>query len=165
MLNTYTSTQNRYVVSDFLTSAECDALITAADGFLIRAPVVGAGNGELSGRYGVYVLCVCEYVCVNVCVGVDVGVCVCRVVWWSCVHIRACSYANLPPPQHHLPTHPPQNPPQTPTNSRTSSTCYFAREDVPAVVAKVCRLTGKPPEHVELPQVGRCVRLCVCVCM
>ncbi len=25
------------------------------------------------------------------------------------------------------------------------------------MIAKVCRLTGKPPEHVELPQVGRCV--------
>lgn len=45
----------RYIVSDFLTPAECDALITAADGFLIRAPVVGAGNGELSGRYSVCV--------------------------------------------------------------------------------------------------------------
>lgn len=60
----------------------------AADGFLIRAPVVGAGNGELS-------------------------------------------------------------------TSRTSSTCYFAREDVPCLISRVCALTGKPVEHIELPQVGR----------
>mmetsp|Transcript_3089 Transcript_3089/g.9434 ORF Transcript_3089/g.9434 Transcript_3089/m.9434 type:complete len:265 (-) Transcript_3089:99-893(-) len=39
--------------------------------------------------------------------------------------------------------------------SRTSSTCYLAREDLPSVVTKVCALTGKPVEHLELPQVGR----------
>ena len=39
--------------------------------------------------------------------------------------------------------------------SRTSSTCYLAREDLPSVCTKVCALTGKPLEHLELPQVGR----------
>lgn len=39
--------------------------------------------------------------------------------------------------------------------SRTSSTCYLAREDLPEYLRKVCLLTGKPPEHCELPQVGR----------
>jgi len=39
--------------------------------------------------------------------------------------------------------------------SRTSSTCYLAREDLPTVCTKVCALTGKPVEHLELPQVGR----------
>jgi prolyl 4-hydroxylase len=39
--------------------------------------------------------------------------------------------------------------------SRTSSTCYFAREDLPSLMAKIMALTGKPVEHVELPQVGR----------
>ena len=39
--------------------------------------------------------------------------------------------------------------------SRTSSTCYLAREDLPDVMRKVTLLTGKPPEHCELPQVGR----------
>lgn len=76
-----------YLIENFISPAECDALICAADGFLIRAPVVGAGNGELS-------------------------------------------------------------------MSRTSSTCYFAREDVPNLVQRVCALTGKPIEHIELPQVG-----------
>lgn len=42
---------HRYAVADFLSAAECDALMHSADGFLIRAPVVGAGNGELSGRF------------------------------------------------------------------------------------------------------------------
>ncbi|KAL3763842.1 hypothetical protein ACHAW5_006260 [Stephanodiscus triporus] len=39
--------------------------------------------------------------------------------------------------------------------SRTSSTCYLAREDLPEYLRKVGLLTGKPPEHCELPQVGR----------
>mmetsp|Transcript_6760 Transcript_6760/g.15405 ORF Transcript_6760/g.15405 Transcript_6760/m.15405 type:complete len:636 (-) Transcript_6760:316-2223(-) len=39
--------------------------------------------------------------------------------------------------------------------SRTSSTCYLAREDLPEYLRKVSLLTGKPPEHCELPQVGR----------
>ena len=39
--------------------------------------------------------------------------------------------------------------------SRTSSTCYLAREDLPAIMQKVQLLTGKPQEHCELPQVGR----------
>ncbi|KAL3807260.1 hypothetical protein ACHAXA_004636 [Cyclostephanos tholiformis] len=39
--------------------------------------------------------------------------------------------------------------------SRTSSTCYLAREDLPEYLRKVALLTGKPPEHCELPQVGR----------
>ena len=41
------------------------------------------------------------------------------------------------------------------SRSRTSSTCYLAREDLPTVVGRVCALTGKPLEHLELPQVGR----------
>ena len=39
--------------------------------------------------------------------------------------------------------------------SRTSSTCYLAREDLPDYMRKVSLLTGKPIEHMELPQVGR----------
>jgi prolyl 4-hydroxylase len=39
--------------------------------------------------------------------------------------------------------------------TRTSSTCYLAREDVPNYMRKVQLLTGKPPQHCELPQVGR----------
>ena len=39
--------------------------------------------------------------------------------------------------------------------SRTSSTCYLAREDLPEYLRKISLLTGKPPEHCELPQVGR----------
>jgi prolyl 4-hydroxylase len=39
--------------------------------------------------------------------------------------------------------------------SRTSSTCYLAREDLGDLMRKVSLLTGKPPEHCELPQVGR----------
>ncbi|GAX27364.1 hypothetical protein FisN_17Lh253 [Fistulifera solaris] len=39
--------------------------------------------------------------------------------------------------------------------SRTSSTCYLAREDLGDLMRKVTLLTGKPPEHCELPQVGR----------
>ena len=39
--------------------------------------------------------------------------------------------------------------------SRTSSTCYLAREDLPDYMRKVSLLTGKPMEHMELPQVGR----------
>ena len=39
--------------------------------------------------------------------------------------------------------------------SRTSSTCYLAREDLPEYMRKIALLTGKPPEHCELPQVGR----------
>lgn len=41
------------------------------------------------------------------------------------------------------------------TPSRTSSTCYLAREDLPEYMRKITLLTGKPPEHCELPQVGR----------
>lgn len=41
------------------------------------------------------------------------------------------------------------------SSSRTSSTCYLAREDLPEYLRKVSVLTGKPPEHCELPQVGR----------
>jgi prolyl 4-hydroxylase len=39
--------------------------------------------------------------------------------------------------------------------SRTSSTCYLAREDLPDLMRKVSVLAGKPPQHCELPQVGR----------
>eukprot|EP00611_Tribonema_gayanum_P031677 TRINITY_DN920_c0_g1_i12.p1 TRINITY_DN920_c0_g1~~TRINITY_DN920_c0_g1_i12.p1 ORF type:complete len:308 (+),score=89.58 TRINITY_DN920_c0_g1_i12:108-926(+) len=39
--------------------------------------------------------------------------------------------------------------------SRTSTSCYFAREDLPSICHKVCMLTGKPADHLELPQVGR----------
>ncbi|KAM3574796.1 hypothetical protein VYU27_003324 [Nannochloropsis oceanica] len=77
-----------YLIDNFLSPEECQALMAAAKGSLIRAPVVGAGNGQLSG-------------------------------------------------------------------SRTSSTCYLAREDVPSLLHKICLLTGKPQEHIELPQVGR----------
>lgn len=41
------------------------------------------------------------------------------------------------------------------SSSRTSSTCYLAREDLPDLMRKITLLTGKPPEHCELPQVGR----------
>lgn len=37
--------------------------------------------------------------------------------------------------------------------SRTSSSCFLAREDLPTVCRKVMALTGKPIEHLELPQV------------
>ncbi|CAN0040839.1 unnamed protein product [Phaeothamnion confervicola] len=77
-----------YAVQDFLSPAECDALITAAEGFMSISPVVGIGAGEISA-------------------------------------------------------------------SRTSTSCYFAREDLPSVVSKVCALTLKPANHLELPQVGR----------
>ena len=40
------------------------------------------------------------------------------------------------------------------SSSRTSSTCYLAREDLPGYLRKVSLLTGKPPEHCELPQVS-----------
>jgi hypothetical protein len=36
--------------------------------------------------------------------------------------------------------------------TRTSSTCYLAREDLPDLIRKVSILTGKPMEHMELPQ-------------
>jgi hypothetical protein len=36
--------------------------------------------------------------------------------------------------------------------TRTSSTCYLAREDLPDLMRKVSILTGKPMEHMELPQ-------------
>jgi hypothetical protein len=42
--------------------------------------------------------------------------------------------------------------------SRTSSTCYFAREDLPALLQKVTHLTGKPWAHW-------CVCLCVVLCV
>jgi hypothetical protein len=41
------------------------------------------------------------------------------------------------------------------STTRTSSTCYLAREDLPDLMRKVSYLTGKPMEHMELPQVGR----------
>jgi prolyl 4-hydroxylase len=41
------------------------------------------------------------------------------------------------------------------STSRTSSTCYLAREDLPDLLRKINALTGKPPAHCELPQVGR----------
>ncbi|CAN0073574.1 unnamed protein product [Discosporangium mesarthrocarpum] len=42
------------------------------------------------------------------------------------------------------------------STSRTSSSCFLAREDLPSVCSKVIALTGKPVEHLELPQqVGR----------
>ncbi len=41
------------------------------------------------------------------------------------------------------------------SQTRTSSTCYLAREDLPALCRKVTKLTGKPICHMELPQVGR----------
>lgn len=41
------------------------------------------------------------------------------------------------------------------TQARTSSTCFLAREDLPEYIDKISALTGKPPEHCELPQVGR----------
>ncbi|CAM9687305.1 unnamed protein product [Ectocarpus fasciculatus] len=41
------------------------------------------------------------------------------------------------------------------SESRTSSSCFLAREDLPTVCHKVMTLTGKPIEHLELPQVGR----------
>lgn len=41
------------------------------------------------------------------------------------------------------------------SSSRTSSTCYLCREDLPLLMKKIYFLTGKPPEHCELPQVGR----------
>lgn len=40
------------------------------------------------------------------------------------------------------------------SESRTSSSCFLAREDLPTVCQKVMALTGKPIEHLELPQVG-----------
>mmetsp|Transcript_22931 Transcript_22931/g.54091 ORF Transcript_22931/g.54091 Transcript_22931/m.54091 type:complete len:529 (+) Transcript_22931:38-1624(+) len=39
--------------------------------------------------------------------------------------------------------------------ARTSSTCYMAREDLPEYMRKISLLTGKIPEHCELPQVGQ----------
>ncbi|CAM9121867.1 unnamed protein product [Heterosigma akashiwo] len=41
------------------------------------------------------------------------------------------------------------------SEQRTSSTCYFAREDLPSIVAKVTKLTGCGIHNMELPQVGR----------
>ena len=77
-----------YRVRGFLSPDECDRLINSAKDHMTPAPVVGAGNGQVS-------------------------------------------------------------------TSRTSSTCYLAREDLPSLVSRVCALTGKPLEHLELPQVGR----------
>lgn len=77
-----------YRVRGFLSPDECDRLIHSAKDHMTPAPVVGAGNGQVS-------------------------------------------------------------------SSRTSSTCYLAREDLPSLVSRVCALTGKPLEHLELPQVGR----------
>lgn len=76
-----------YVVDDFFTAPECDALMALASNYMIASPVVGAGAGEVS-------------------------------------------------------------------ESRTSSSCFLAREDLPTVCRKVMTLTGKPIEHLELPQVG-----------
>ena len=39
--------------------------------------------------------------------------------------------------------------------ARTSSTVYLSRADLPLYLEKVCRLTGRPRAHCELPQVGR----------
>lgn len=77
-----------YVVDDFFSGPECDALIALAGNYMIVSPVVGAGAGEVS-------------------------------------------------------------------ESRTSSSCFLAREDLPTVCHKVMTLTGKPIEHLELPQVCR----------
>ncbi|CAN0157183.1 unnamed protein product [Ectocarpus sp. 4 AP-2014] len=77
-----------YVVDDFFSGPECDALIALAGNYMIVSPVVGAGAGEVS-------------------------------------------------------------------ESRTSSSCFLAREDLPTVCHKVMALTGKPVEHLELPQVRR----------
>ena len=74
-----------YRVRGFLSPDECDRLINSAKDHMTPAPVVGAGNGQVS-------------------------------------------------------------------TSRTSSTCYLAREDLPSLVSRVCALTGKPLEHLELPQ-------------
>lgn len=41
------------------------------------------------------------------------------------------------------------------TVARTSSTCFLARQDLPEYMDKISALTGKPPGHCELPQVGR----------
>ena len=41
------------------------------------------------------------------------------------------------------------------TPERTSAACYLAREDLPWYISKISALTGKPPSHCELPQVGR----------
>lgn len=38
---------------------------------------------------------------------------------------------------------------------RTSSTSFFAREDLPGYMRKVSLLTGRPINNFELPQVGR----------
>lgn len=37
-----------YVVDNFFTSAECDALMSLANNYMIISPVVGAGAGEIS---------------------------------------------------------------------------------------------------------------------
>eukprot|EP00903_Cladosiphon_okamuranus_P015949 g14732.t1 len=87
-LRTLWETPPLYVVDDFFTAPECDALMALASNYMIASPVVGAGAGEVS-------------------------------------------------------------------ESRTSSSCFLAREDLPTVCRKVVALTGKPFEHLELPQVGR----------
>eukprot|EP00752_Nemacystus_decipiens_P012665 g11219.t1 len=87
-LRTLWETPPLYVVDDFFTAPECDALMALASNYMIASPVVGAGAGEVS-------------------------------------------------------------------ESRTSSSCFLAREDLPTVCSKVMALTGKPIEHLELPQVGR----------
>lgn len=38
---------------------------------------------------------------------------------------------------------------------RTSTSCYFAREDLPFLCNKVCTLLGIPTANLELPQVSR----------
>ena len=86
-LRTLWETPPLYVVDDFFTAPECDALMALASNYMIASPVVGAGAGEVS-------------------------------------------------------------------ESRTSSSCFLAREDLPTVCSKVMALTGKPIEHLELPQVG-----------
>lgn len=75
-----------YVVDDFFSGPECDALMALANNYMIASPVVGAGAGEVNA-------------------------------------------------------------------SRTSSSCFLAREDLPTVCTKVMALTGKPIDHLELPQV------------
>ncbi|CAM9321988.1 unnamed protein product [Choristocarpus tenellus] len=77
-----------FIVNDFFTAAECEALMVLAQNYMVVSPVVGQGAGEVSA-------------------------------------------------------------------SRTSSSCFLAREDLPSVCSKVVALTGKPVDHLELPQVGR----------
>ncbi len=49
------------------------------------------------------------------------------------------------------------------TEERTSMTCFLAKEEFPFLCQKVSHLVSKPVEHLELPQVGRSVTICVWV--